>query len=179
RRRDGPCASGRGPSPSRRCSCRPSPCRLAPPADTCGRTASRREASRPDAHLVEVLGRGTEALFVWLLAAEEVEDRDAPLDGIHDHVRQQDDAGREACVDWIESGVVEADRPGVLEAEKARDRGPSVLEEPEPRPSGGGQRAGGVTEEPLHLLVHETRLTDLGKPVKIEEPRERDVPTLG
>src|SRR5262249_4359589 len=92
---------------------------------------------------------------------------------------EQDDAGCETCVGWIESGVVEADRLRILEAEEACDRGAFVLEEPEPRPPGGGQRARGVAEEALHLLVHETRLADLGEPVKIEESCERGVPAAG
>src|SRR5262249_28405569 len=104
----------------------------------CARTASRLEASWADTHLVEILRRRTESLLIGLLAAEEVEDRDAALDGIPDRVREQHDAGSQPGVHRIEAGVVQPDGPRVFEAEEAGDRGSLVLEEPEPRPSRAG-----------------------------------------
>src|SRR5262245_23934467 len=104
-------------------------------------------ASRGHPHVQHVLGRGAEAVLVGLLAAEEVEDREAAVDRVADDVGQQHDAGSKDGARGVEAGVVEADAARVLEAEERGHRLALELEEPETRPAGGGEAARGGAEE--------------------------------
>ena len=104
-----------------------------------------------------MLGRRSEPLLVGFLATEEIE---------HRHRRSM--ASLMTCPSRTMPGAsrawpgrirsCRARRPGRTRSRGTSRRPRPRLEEPEPAQPARGERARGVPEEPLHLLVHETRL---------------------
>ena len=111
--------------------------------------------------------RGPEVPLVRLLAAQEVEDGHAALDGVPDHVGEEHDARGQARVGGIEARIVEPDAAAVLRCRESSPRAtPSDSRNHSRAQPRRASASVDVAEEALHALVHEARLADLGEPVE-------------